>query len=185
MGIKFNKAEFARLIDRSPKHVTNLIKDGLPTEGGGGKGREVIIDSEAGIRFLIRREVAKQTGLEEGDESPAEGTKSDEDLKLTRAKRIQEEIKAKNAQGLSIEIEELKPVIFEVANIFSQGVDAIGGRLASELASEDDPAIIKSKLFEQGRDIRSRTSERLIDFISECYRNSVKNGASPATEDGG
>jgi len=183
MGLKFNKAQFANLIGKSPRWITKLIsEEGMPVESGGGKGKELIIDSEEAINWLIREAVAKEAGLREGDETPGAGTKSEEELLLTRAKRIQEEIKAKKAQGESIDLEDLKPVLFEVANIYGQQSDAMAGRLASELASIDDPAIIKARILEESRRIRSLTADRLINFADGYRPNIGGDSESVATE---
>lgn len=182
MGLKFNKAQFANLIGKSPRWITKLIsEEGMPVESGGGKGKELIIDSEDAINWLIREEVAKQAGLREGDETPGAGTKGEEELLLTRAKRIQEEAKAKKVQGESIDLEDLKPVLFEIANIFGQQSDALGGRLASELASIDDPAIIKSRILEETRRVRAQTADKLINYVNEYGGNGSGNSESAAT----
>jgi phage terminase Nu1 subunit (DNA packaging protein) len=184
MGLKFNKATFAQLIGKSPRWVTKLItEEGMPVESGGGKGVELVIDSEEAINWLIREALAKELGMREGDDTPASGSKSEEELLLTKAKRIQEEIKAKKAQGLSIDLEDLKPVLFEVANIFGQQADALGGRIASEFASINDPAIIKARMLEESRRIRAQTAERLINFIAG-YRGYVSGDSDSATTEG-
>lgn len=183
MGLKFNKANFAQLIGKSPRWITKLIsEEGMPVESGGGKGKELTIDSEEAISWLIREAVAKECGLREGDETPAEGSKSDEELKKLRAQRIQEEIKAKKAQGLSIDLEDLKPVLFEIANIFGQQADALGGRVASEFASLNDPAIIKARMLEESRRIRAQTADRLYKFIAEYRGNYSGDSDSESTE---
>ena len=183
MGLKFNKAEFAKLIGKSPRWVTKLIsEDGLPIEGGGGKGREVIIDSTQAIEWLVSQAVAKELGHGEGDELPESGTKSDEELRKLRAQRIQEEIKAQKAQGTAIEIEEIKPVLFEVANIFGQQADALGGRIASEFASINAPAIIKSRMLEESRRIRAQTADRIFTFVAEYRGDSGPDSSGTAPE---
>lgn len=182
MGLKFNKAEFAKLIGKSPRWVTKLIsEDGLPIESGGGKGRELVIDSEEAINWLVREAVAKELGEGEG-ELPAEGSKSDEELRKLRAQRIQEEVKAKKAQVLNIDIEDLKPVLFEIANIFGQQADALGGRVASEFSSINDPAIIKSRMLEESRRVRAQTAERIFTFVAEYRGDSRPDSSGPAPE---
>lgn len=184
MGLKFNKATFAQLIGKSPRWVTKLItEEGMPVESGGGKGVELVIDSEEAIAWLIREALAKELGMRDGDDAPVSGSKSEEELLLIKAKRIQEEIKAKKAQGLSIDLEELKPVLFEVANIFGQQSDALGGRIASEFASINDPAIIKARMLEESRRIRAQTAERIYKFIAE-YRGYDSGDSDSATTEG-
>ena len=179
MGLIFNKAEFARLIGKSPRWITKLIsEEGLPVESGGGKGKPVLIDSEAAINWLIKEAVAKAVGMREGDDDEAgelrEGTKAYEDYHLQKAKRIQEQVKAKQAEQTSIDLEDLKPVLFEIANIFGQQLEAIGGRVASEFSSINDPAIIKSRMLEETRRIRGQTAGRIVDL---CTRHSTDDGA--------
>lgn len=185
MGLKFNKAQFAKLIGKSPRWITKLIsEEAMPVESGGGKGRELIIDSEEAINWMIREAVAKEFGLREGDDTPTAGSKSEEDLLLTRAKRIQEQIKADKALGNSIDLDELKPILFEIANIFGQQADALGGRLASEFASLNDPAIIKQRMLEESRRIRGQTADRLNAYVNG-YRGDNSGDSDSATTEGG
>lgn len=187
MGLKFNKDQFGKLNGKSARWVGKLITEqDFPVESGGGKGSPLVIDSEEGINWLIREAVAKAVGMREGegdeDDEFREGTKAYEEYHTAKAKRIQEQIKAKKAQGNSIELEELKPILFEIANIFGQQADALGGRLASELASESDPAIIKSRILEESRRIRGQTAERLHAFCTEYRGDSSTDSISTATE---
>ena len=182
MGLKFNKAQFAKLIGKSPRWVTKLISDdAMPVESGGGKGKELVIDSEEAINWMIREAVAKELGLREGDETPAVGSKSEEELLLTRAKRIQEQVKAKDALDSTVDLEDLKPLLFEVANIYGQQSDALSSRLASELASINDPAIIKQKMLEESRRIRTVTADRLLAFCDGYCSNISGDSESFAT----
>ena len=188
MGLSFNKAEFARLIGKSPRWITKLItEEGLPVESGGGKGKAVIIDSDVGINWLIKEAVAKAVGMREGDEDEAgelrEGTKAYEDYHLQKAKRIQEQVKAKQAEQTSIELEDLKPILFEIANIYGQQLDSIGGRVATEFSSINDPAIIKSRMLEESRRIRGQTADRIIAFCTE-YRGNVSADSECTTAEG-
>ncbi|MDW3144960.1 terminase small subunit, partial [Vibrio sp. 2094] len=84
-----NRNEFADLVGKSAKWVGEWIKDGMPTEGGGGRGKPVMIDTAKAIDWLVDREVKKQVGEdEEGeDRTPRPGTKDGEELLTAIAKR--------------------------------------------------------------------------------------------------
>ena len=86
MGKIVSKKEFGELIGKSPRWISKLIEDGLPTAGGGGRGVEVQIDSEAAISWLIAREVRREMG-EEGDDEDGLNSASTEDRLLKKARR--------------------------------------------------------------------------------------------------
>ena len=183
MGMKFNKDQFGQLIGKSSRWIGKLISDeGLPIESGGGKGKALVIDSEAAIQWLIDDAVAKAIGNSDDETNFKEGTLAYENYHTAKAKRIQEQVKAAKDKKASIELEELKPVIFEIANIFGQQCDALGGRLSSQLASENDPAIIKSKLLEESRRIRAQTAERILTFVDGYASSDSGYSESAAAE---
>ncbi|MCH5142080.1 hypothetical protein JMU72_14875, partial [Mammaliicoccus sciuri] len=74
------------------------IEDGLPTAGGGGRGVEVQIDSEAAISWLIAREVRREMG-EEGDDEDGLNSASTEDRLLKKARREKLQIEIDTARG--------------------------------------------------------------------------------------
>ena len=138
------------------------------------EARVLIVDDSASVRQTLTQVLESDPRIE------VIGAASDP---FVAAKRIQEEIKAKKAQGLSIDLEDLKPVLFEVANIFGQQADALGGRIASEFASINDPAIIKARMLEESRRIRAQIAERLIAFIAG-YRGHVSGDSDSAATEG-
>ena len=68
MGKIVSKKELGELIGKSPRWISKLIDDGLPVSGGGGRGVEVQIDSEAAIEWLIARAVRQELGDDDEDE---------------------------------------------------------------------------------------------------------------------
>lgn len=171
MGRQVNKKEFASLIGKSERTVTNMIEDGMPHEGGG-RGNPLSIDTAVAIEWMQRKAISKALGMEEGEEGldkPDEGTKAYEEYHLLKAKREKEQIQVEELKKESIKLEELKPLMLKVASIYAQSNDAKSNRLASELADIDDPATIKRILLEESRSIRAATAERLRDFVrSTC-----------------
>lgn len=52
-----NRNEFAQIMGYSPKWVGDLIKEGLPHQGGGGRGKPLIIETDKAIQWIIDREI--------------------------------------------------------------------------------------------------------------------------------
>ena len=181
MGIIASKKTFADMIGKSPRMVTKYIENGLPVQGGGVRGKAVEIDTEEGINWLIREAVAKATGLREGDEAPPEGTLEHHKLRKEAAQADQEEIKAAQAKGINIHIDDVAQIVFEAASIFAQQSDALADRNASELAAIDDPAIIRQQLLDEGRRIRVQTAELLTGFVDTLREAATCGFDSSAT----
>jgi len=157
VGILVSKKGLADLLGKSPKHISNLIDDGLPVEGGGGRGKAVEIDSESAINFLIRREIAKRLGDEEDDGSNQ--ADADLELKRVRKEKIELEIDIKK-RGL-LPFDAVESILFLIANVYATQLDSLASRVASDMAVLDDPAEIRQLLFKECRGIREATADRL------------------------
>lgn len=167
MGVKLNRQQFADLIGKSPKWVGELIKRGLPAEGGGGRGTPVVIDSADGIAWIIDHEVKRQLGDAMAENMPQAGTMDGEELLLTMAKRRKAWVEADRAEESVIGKEDAAQFFYEVGTVFATELDGLGARHASELATINDPALIKHLLFTESRRIRAATAERLQRFAAE------------------
>ena len=162
MGITVSKKTLADMIGKSPRWIGKLIEEGLPVQGGGGKGRTVEIDTEEAINFLIRQEVVRRFG--DGEE-PEEGSVADEDRQLKRVRREKLQFELEQARGLAVPLDVLEPVLFRIATVLGTQIDALASRNASELAVMNDPAEIRQKLFSEGRRIRAATADRLLSEV--------------------
>lgn len=160
MGLIVNKKHFADVIGKSPRHVTNLIDEGLPCQGGG-RGHALEIDTEKALNWLIQREIFKRIG--DGDEEGAAET--DEDRALKRVRREKIELEIKKARGHVVPLCEISDLLLSISSVFGSRLDSLASRLSSDLAVEDDPAVIRERIFKECRDIRSATADRFSEKV--------------------
>lgn len=180
-----NRNEFADLVGKSAKWIGEWIKDGMPTEGGGGRGKPVMIDTVKAIDWLISKEVSKQVGDDEGDSSPRVGTKDGEELLLTQAKRRKAEVEASKAEESVIALEDVAQFLYQIATLYGNELNGLGARLASEVAAIEDPARCKHFIDVETRRVRASTAERLRKFVFEYRAEHGKYDGSAADEECG
>lgn len=192
MGKIISKKELAELIGKSERWVTNLIADGLPTAGGGGKGTPLKIDSQAAIEWLMAREVRREIGGEDDEEGGAgSGTASAEDRALKRARREKLQIEIDVALGRLVPVSAVVFFHTTIAAVFATQLDALPSRLASEMAVMNDPALCRARIFEETRRVRAATADRLesraSDLVAQVGQLRIDggdDGEGSAAEDG-
>nr|WP_319555992.1 terminase small subunit [uncultured Vibrio sp.] len=163
-----NRNEFARIMGYSPKWVGDLIKEGLPHQGGGGRGKPLIIETDKAIQWILDREIQKQIGQYEKEHNgPKAGTKDGEDLLLTAAKRRKAEIEAKKAEESVVEMRDIAQFMYSIANLFGSELDGAGSRTAQEVASESDPVKCKFIIDKENRRIRASTADQISAYVAE------------------
>jgi len=172
-----NRNEFAEIVGKSAKWIGKLIDEGMPTEGGGGRGKPISIDTEKAINWLINREVKKQVGDDE-DGQPKPGTKDGEDILLTAAKRRKAEIDAAKAESSVMDLEDLAQFLYSIATLFGNELNGLGARIAPEVAAENEPAKCKHITDTECRRIRVATADAINLFISEYRREHGEHGGS-------
>lgn len=155
-----SKKDLADLLGKSPRWISNLIDEGLPTVGGGGRGVAVEIDSQAAIEWLIAREVRRELG-EEGEDDDGAGSASTEERLLKRARREKLQIEIDQARGRLVPIDAVITLATSIAAVYATQLDSLPSRCASDLAVLDDPATIRARLLEETRRIRAATADRL------------------------
>ncbi|MCS6257455.1 terminase small subunit [Shewanella baltica] len=179
-----NRNEFADLVGKSAKWVGEWIKDGMPTEGGGGRGNPVMIDTVKAIDWLINREVVKQVGDDEDDErKPKAGTKDGEELLTAIAKRRKAVVEADKAEESVIDLEDAGQLLYAISTLFGNELNGLGARLATEVAPINDPAQCKNKIDGECRRVRAATADRLRGFVSEYRAQRSRHGGREATEE--
>lgn len=190
MGKMISKKELADLIGKSPRWISKLIDEGMPIAGGGGRGVEVQIDSQAAIEWLVAREVRRELG-DEDDDGEGLASASAEDRMLKRARREKLQIEIDKERGRLLPAETVGQVLVSVAAVYATQLDALPSRCAADLAVIDDPAIIRARVFEETRRIRAATAERLerraLEFTADADRidqHSREDGTGAAAEDG-
>jgi len=166
-------AEFARLLDVSPASVTNWMNDGMPATRSGKSGREVQIDLAAALPWVISHREAPPGSQRE---------------RLAKAQAEKVEMENEMRRGRSIDAGQVEETLFGVAAYLAREHDALPGRVASELAGINEPAIIRAKLLAELRGIREglaqysfRAADALSDLAEECGDSSaaaVENGKS-------
>lgn len=189
MGKTISKKDLADLLGKSPRWISKLIEEGLPTSGGGGRGVEVHIDSQAAIEWLILREVRREMGDEgEDDESVASASTEDRLLKRARRERLQLDIDRERGRLLPAEPE--AALLISVAAVYATQLDALPSRCAADLAVIDDPATIRARVFEETRRIRAATADRLerralelLALVDRLDQHGRQDGAGAAAED--
>ncbi|MEZ9525711.1 terminase small subunit [Enterovibrio norvegicus] len=183
---KVNRNEFADIVGYSPKWIGTFIDEGMPHEGGGGRGKPMIIDTAEAIKWLVDREVKKQLGdVEEEQNSPKAGTKDGEDLLLTKAKRRKAEVEAKKAEESVIDLPDVAQFLFAIATLYGNELNGLGARLAPGVASENEPAKCKHVIDVECRRVRAATADRLRGFVAEYRAKRGGHDASAADEERG
>lgn len=186
MGVRLNRQQFADLLGKSPKWIGELIKKGLPVESGGGRGTQLVIDSEKAITWLIDYEVNRQVGAALDANMPQQGTLEGEELLHLMAKRRKAWVEADKAEDIVVVKEEAAQFFYEVSTVFASELDGFGSRLASELATIDDPATIKHIIFAESRRVRAATADRLTQFHAEYSgKRDTDHSGETAEECGG
>ncbi|UZD98468.1 terminase small subunit (plasmid) [Pseudomonas corrugata] len=190
MGKTISKKDLADLLGKSPRWISKLIEQGLPTTGGGGRGVEVQIDSQAAIEWLILHEVRREMG-DEGEDEEGVSSASTEDRLLKRARREKLQLEIDQVRGRLVPIDAVVAINTSIAAIYATQLDALPSRCSADLAVIDDPAIIRNRLFEETRRIRGATADRLehrTRELAECVGklNSLRlgDGEGTAPEDG-
>ncbi|MDV2801637.1 terminase small subunit [Pseudomonas aeruginosa] len=190
MGKIVSKKELGELIGKSPRWISKLIDDGLPVSGGGGRGVEVQIDSEAAIEWLIARAVRQELGDDDEDEEGL-ASASTEDRLLKRARREKLQLEIDQTRGRLLPADTVSQILVSVAAVYATQLDALPSRCAADLAVIDDPATIRARVFEETRRIRAATADRLerrarelsadVDHLDQLRG---EDGAGAAAEDG-
>ena len=189
MGKIISKKELAELIGKSERWITELLEEGLPKVGGGGKGVALQIDSEAAINWLIKKEVRREMG-DDGEDDEGVSSASTEDRLLKRARREKLQLEIDQVRGRLVPVDAFVVLNTSIAAVYATQLDSLASRLASDLAIIDDPALIRARIFEETRRIRAATADRLEhrsrDLAANAGElNSIRLDASPgaAAED--
>lgn len=190
MGIMLSKKTLADMLGKSPRWISKLIEEGLPVAGGGGRGVSVEIDSEAAIHWLIQRELKNQYGDEDEDADGA-GSASTEDRMLKRARREKLQLEIDQIRGRLVPLDAVETILTRYASIYATQLDAIASRLASDMATIDDPAQARHRILAETRRVRAATADRIVieaqklaDEVSALRDDDGEAGDSAAAEDG-
>jgi phage terminase Nu1 subunit (DNA packaging protein) len=156
----------AKLFHLTERRVQQLAKEGIITKDTRGK-YDLVSSVQGYVKYLQDRVLGR-----------ADGAYNDPfDIKIERKRLIKAqadiaEQENQQRRGDLIALSWVSDLLHEITILYSSGIDALPGRLAHELAGLHDPAETKRRLFEECREIRCATAERL----RRCAE-SLKRGA--------
>ena len=144
---------FAALCDVSPQTVSNWCEAGMPNKGGGGHGETRSINVRQAIPWVVANRTEKP-----GSERERLAREQADKVALENAKTRGEHIIAQQVEDA---------LAAAIAGLASQ-LDGHPGRMATPLASIDDPALIRSKLQDETRRIRDTYARQLTELVDNC-----------------
>ncbi|MEC8917804.1 MAG: terminase small subunit [Pseudomonadota bacterium] len=191
MGMTVSKKTMADMIGKSPRWVDKLIDAGMPTKGGGGRGRAVEIDSQEAIDWLIRQELAKHIGDEDEDGEEGGRGGGSEDRQLKRARREKLQIEIDKERGRLVPADTVVEIMTRYSAIFASQLDALPSRLAQQVVTIDDPAQARHVMLTECRRVRAATADGIIEAARQLGREvdsigdlDVDAAEGATTEDG-
>ena len=150
--------QVADLLGLSRERITQLVKKGMPKQARGK------FDAAECVQWYIRFRL-------EGVEKPASTDVNEARKKLYDAQVVKTELETSRIKRETIPADEHMIDMSQLGVMFSSGLDAIGGRLASQLAGMTDPAEISEHLTTETNAIR----ESVADAIT-AYSGTVSSG---------
>jgi len=183
-GRLVNHKELASILDVSQASLTMWHRDyGMPMAIRGKRGQTHSYDMGEVFRWYGAWQVDKV--LAKGAERAGKVVdlkREEARLKMHQADKA--EVEAQKARCEVLMIDDVKDTLNEIATTYGSQLDALGGRLANELAAIEDPAEIRQKLFAEGRRIREQTADALEALVVEATRQFSEISESTASSDG-
>jgi hypothetical protein len=166
-----NSADLGRLVGLTDRQVRRLNRDGIfPREG---KGRHAGFDPFVCVPLFVeyvRRGAEKTTGI------------ADSRQKYVDAQLRALELKTRHTERELIPAEEVSQGMEAAMVTLGAGLDALGGRLCSELAGITDAAVIRGRIFDECRRLRNSAAsalEALAGVAASRESTSGTNAAKP------
>lgn len=159
----------AKLFNLTERRVQQLAKEGVIPKGE--RGKYDLVGAVRGyVKYLQERALGRSDAAY-NDEA---------DIKLERKRLIKAqadktESENQKLRGELVPFELVEDVLNEVAVLYGTSVDALPGRLANELAGINDPAEVKSRLFDECRRIRIATADLLRRFAETVERGEISS----------
>lgn len=160
-----SRAEIAEVLGCTPRHVLNLVDDGLPRQ----------TDGRFDIRACYRWSVAR--AKEKAAAGPARSQEIKDALVAAQRRKLELEIDVMRQRMLPCEL--VATVLNRIASTVATQLDGLGPRLAGELADEDDPRRVQDTLLREGRATRGAIAVAL----RELGRDVETGAAFEADED--
>lgn len=164
-------AGFARLCGVDAATVTHWCKGGMPHNGGGASGVKLEIDIKTAIPWVVRNRTEKP------------GSERERLAKEQADKVAIENAKSRGELLMSPHVEDA--IAAALATLAAQ-LDGLAGRMATPLASIDDPATIRASLMDETRRIRTAYAEQLSELadIAGDPEADQPDSPAPAKKDG-
>lgn len=143
-----NAAELAELIGITDRQVRNLHRANVLLQNG--KKYPLAQSIQAYVAYAAHGKVQSEV--------------VDSKSRLMSAQARNAEMDADRKAGQLLDVNDVQSVVNETMTIIAGGLDSLGGRLAGELAGDTDPAIIRQKLLNETRRIRSAAADRLASL---------------------
>lgn len=157
MGKTVKRPELADIHGVSQVTISTWSQKGMPVLSKDAQGRATSYDATATIEWRIRQEIGRITTGSTGEKLD----KNAEEARLRKHQADKAEVEAQKARGEVILIEDNRDILLQVAAVYAAQLDALGGRLANDLAAADSPAEIRKILFDETRRVRSETADQL------------------------
>jgi terminase small subunit / prophage DNA-packing protein len=167
---KCSAAEFGAVLGVSAQAIGQWMDAGMPCKRGRGNGHAVEITPEEALPWAISRR------------APAGSER--ERLASEQADKVALENAVK--RGELIHVGQVADVLSEMAASLAGQLDALPGRVASELAGLNDPGVIRARLLDETRGIRAAVAdagEKLAN--SRRHADAGDEDPAPAAEKDG
>lgn len=176
LGKIVSKAEYARIVGCSPRQVSRMEDAGMPLVKGAGRAGNKI-DTGLAIQW------AKEQYLEKHAPKNGAGTLDQERLRLLIAQADEKEIDNAQQRGILISSELVSEfAMAAVANMVS-ALTGMPGRLADQLALEEEPAKCREILSREIERVRAQIATG-FEKLSESCRNRDTPGGDNSTATG-
>lgn len=142
-----NAGELARIFGVSRRWIYKLKDKGLPQNGR-------FYD----VATCVQWELARIT--EKGDDEPADIMEARRHLYIAQTKKT--ELETARLRGSLVNLEEARSLLQQIAGIVASQLDAVGPRLAAQVAGEEDQKTIQLMLFEEHRAIRESIASAIV-----------------------
>jgi phage terminase Nu1 subunit (DNA packaging protein) len=154
--------EFADWNGISTRRVWREIKDGLPCDRPGTRGKAVTIYTAEAQQWLAFKDISRKMP-EVGSNSIAAAR-----LRLLNEQADREALDNARRRGEVILYTDAEGCFLSVATILAGRLDGVAGRLANELVNEPNAAVIRDSLLTEHRAIRASVAAGLQAFVDKC-----------------
>lgn len=152
----------AKVLDLSERRIRQLAQSKVIPKGE--KGLYDLVGCVHGYIHYLRDKLAKAENSTENESLNVERKR------LLKAQADMAECEFQEKRGELIAFSAVTYLLQEVGAIYTSSIDAIPGRFAQELVNISNPAVMKSKLFDECRRIRNSTSDQLQRWSEDFAR---------------